>query len=69
MREISESYKDKLTLISISSDPKDTWEKVSKKEGINWINLNDFKGIYGILCNIGSLGFHIMRLFLRKENW
>ena len=56
MREISESYKDKLTVISISSDPKDIWKKVSKEKEINWVNLNDFKGTNGIFMRYGANG-------------
>ena len=56
MKEISEIYKDKLTVISISSDSKDVWERVSKEKDITWVNLNDFKGENGIKLRYGVRG-------------
>ncbi|HCO66177.1 MAG TPA: hypothetical protein DIT04_00205 [Dysgonomonas sp.] len=56
MKEISEAYKDKLTIISISSDTKDIWQKVSKEKDISWVNLNDFKGEDGIKIRYGVIG-------------
>lgn len=56
MREISEEYKDKLTIVSISSDSKDVWTKTSKEKNITWVNLNDFKGEDGISLHYGVKG-------------
>ena len=56
MREISEEYKDKLTIVGICSDPKETWEKTSKEKNITWVNLNDFKGEDGIKLHYGVKG-------------
>ena len=56
MKEISEIYKDKLTVISISSDPKDIWESVSREKDITWVNLNDFKGENGITLHYDVRG-------------
>jgi len=56
MKEISEIYKDKLTVISISSDSKDIWESVSREKDITWVNLNDFKGENGIKLRYGVRG-------------
>ncbi|MDH6303861.1 peroxiredoxin [Parabacteroides sp. PF5-5] len=56
MKEISEQYKDKLTVISISSDSKDLWKKTSAEKDITWINLNDFKLTEGIFMNYGVTG-------------
>jgi Thiol-disulfide isomerase and thioredoxins len=56
MKEISEIYKDKLTVISISSDPKDIWEQTSKEKDITWVNLNDFKSGNGIWLQYGVTG-------------
>lgn len=53
MAEIAESYKDKLTVVSISSDNKEIWEMVSKEKNITWVNLNDFKGNNGLEMNYG----------------
>jgi len=56
MKEVSETYKDKLTVVSISSDSKEVWEKISKEKNITWVNLNDFKGDNGIKLNYGVKG-------------
>ena len=40
LKAVSESYRDRLTVISITSDPKDQWETASKEHGITWVNLN-----------------------------
>lgn len=55
MKEISEMYKDRLTLVSISSDSKKAWKEISKEKGISWINLNDFKERDGIWMNYGVI--------------
>lgn len=56
MKEVSEMYKDKLTIVSISSDTKEIWTKVSKEKNITWVNLNDFKGDNGIKLHYGVVG-------------
>ena len=56
MREISEKYKGRLEVISISSDPKNVWEAVSKEKNVTWVNLNDFKGDNGIKLRYGVFG-------------
>jgi len=56
MKEISEEYKDKVTLVSLSMDDKETWIEVSKNKGITWVNLNDFRGDEGITLNYGVTG-------------
>ena len=53
MKEISEIYKDKLVVVSISSDPKDIWKSTSKEKDITWVNLNDLKGENGIKLRYG----------------
>ena len=40
LKAVSESYRDRLTVISITSDPKNQWETASKEHGITWVNLN-----------------------------
>lgn len=40
LKAASESYRDRLTVISITSDPKDLWQTASKEHGITWVNLN-----------------------------
>lgn len=49
LKEVSDIYKDRLHLISISEDPKETWKKASEKHNISWINLNDLQFDNGIL--------------------
>ena len=56
MKEISEMYKDRLVVVSISSDAKDLWEKTSIEKDITWVNLNDFKGENGIKLKYGVTG-------------
>lgn len=56
MREIAETYKDKLTIVSISSDTKEIWTNISKEKNITWTNLNDFKGDNGIKLHYGVRG-------------
>lgn len=56
MKEISETYKDQLFVVSISSDTKEIWEKVSKEKEISWVNLNDFKGENGLKLRYGVTG-------------
>lgn len=56
MREMAEIWKDKLTIISISSDNKKMWEKASQEEKMTWPNLNDFKGTVGIYAHYGIRG-------------
>lgn len=53
MREIAEAYKDKLTIVSISSDPEEIWKEVSKEKNLTWVNLNDFQGNNGIVYRYG----------------
>ena len=40
LKAASESYRDRLTVISITSDPKDLWQTASEEHGITWVNLN-----------------------------
>ena len=56
MKEVSETYKDKLTVVSISSDSKEVWTQISKEKNITWVNLNDFKGENGIKLQYGVKG-------------
>lgn len=56
MKEISEQYKDKLTVISLSSDRKKTWERASKEHEITWENLNDLQGMNGLYAKYGVQG-------------
>lgn len=46
--EISEKYKDRLVVVSLSIDDKTNWEVASRQHKITWWNLNDLKGNHGI---------------------
>ena len=43
MKEIQEQYKERLTIISLSSDTKSRWKAASAKHEMTWQNLNDLK--------------------------
>ena len=62
MKEIHEEYKNKLTIISISVDDKETWEKGMEQHKLRWINLNDFKGISGYAARYGvrAIPFYVL---------
>ena len=40
LKTASESYRDKLTVVGVCSDPREQWEKATKEHGITWVNLN-----------------------------
>ena len=48
MSELTSIYKDKLHIVSISTDRKRTWEEASQKHPMTWHNWNDLKGETGI---------------------
>ncbi|WP_455673407.1 TlpA family protein disulfide reductase [Phocaeicola sp.] len=56
MKEIAEQYKDRLTIISLSTDRKKTWERASKEHDITWENLNDLQGTNGLYAKYGVNG-------------
>lgn len=56
MKEISESMKDKVTLISLSTDTEKGWKEVSKEENMTWVNLNDFGGMSGLAAKYNVRG-------------
>ena len=51
MTEIASAYKDKLNIVSISTDNKKVWEEASEKHPMTWNNWNDFKGDAGLYAN------------------
>jgi len=53
MREITSEYSESLTIVGISSDSKEVWERASNEKGITWISLNDLKGDKGIRFDYG----------------
>lgn len=56
MKEISNQYKDKLTVISLSSDPEKTWKRASGQHEMIWENLNDLQGMNGLYAKYGVRG-------------
>ena len=48
MEELATTYKEKLNIVSISIDNKDTWKIASEKHRMSWNNWNDLKGQSGI---------------------
>ena len=53
MKEISEQYKDRLTVVSLSSDRKKTWVRASGEHEMTWENLNDLQGMNGLYAKYG----------------
>ena len=56
MKEISETYSDKLTIISISIDFDAVWKKAIDKFDTPWVNLRDSKSWSGLAVKYGVLG-------------
>lgn len=56
MKEISEIYADKLTIISISTDTDATWKKAMTMHDMPWVNIRDPKGMGGLAANYGVTG-------------
>lgn len=56
IKEISEMEKDRLTVISLSTDTEKGWKEASKVHQLTWANLNDFKGRSGITAKFGVRG-------------
>ena len=51
MKEIQEQYKDRLTIISLSSDTQTRWKAASTQHEMTWQNLSDLKqtaGLYAV---------------------
>lgn len=48
MREIHEQYKDRLTIVSLSSDTKSRWKSASAQHEMTWQNLSDLKQNAGL---------------------
>ena len=53
MKEISETYADKLTIISISVDADINWKKALTEHDMPWVNILDPKGFAGVTVNYG----------------
>lgn len=51
MGELASSYKDKLNIVSISTDNKKMWEEASEAHPMSWNNWNDLNGTAGLYAN------------------
>ena len=56
MKEIQEQYKERLTVISLSSDTKSRWKAASAKHEMTWQNLSDLKQSAGLYAKYGVNG-------------
>lgn len=56
MKQIAEMYKDRLTVISLSSDDEKNWREVSEEENLTWENLSDRQGTNGLYARYGVYG-------------
>ncbi len=56
MKEIYKAHKDKLTIISVSTDTHDIWQDGLKKHQLPWVNLNDFLLLEGYALHYGVRG-------------
>lgn len=56
MGEIQEIYKDRLTIVSLSSDTERRWKDASAKHSITWYNWSDKKQISGLYLKYGVRG-------------
>jgi thiol-disulfide isomerase/thioredoxin len=56
MKEISETYTDILTIISISLDGDVAWKEAMNKHDMPWVNIRDPKGMGGLAANYGVRG-------------
>ena len=56
MKEISETYREKLTIISISLDTDTMWKEAMSEHDMPWVNIHDPKGYGGLAANYGVEG-------------
>ena len=56
MKEISETYSDKLTIISISLDIEDWWKEAMTMHDMPWVNIRDPKSFGGLAASYGVVG-------------
>lgn len=56
MTEIQEQYKDRLTIVSLSSDTKSRWTAASAQHKMTWQNLSDLKQSAGLCAKYGVRG-------------
>jgi len=57
MREVAETYRNKLTIISINvGDNDDNWKKAMTEHDMPWVNVRDPKGFAGFAADYGIVG-------------
>ena len=56
MGDLTSTYKDKLNIVSVSSDTKKVWEEASQIHKMTWNNWNDFKGQAGLYAQYDQGG-------------
>ena len=56
MKEVSETYPENLTIISISLDPDAAWKDAMKTHDMPWVNIRDPKAYGGLAANYGVSG-------------
>jgi len=56
MKEISETFSEKLTIVSISLDTDARWKEAMTQHDMPWVNIRDPKGYGGLAANYGVNG-------------
>ena len=56
MKEVAETYNEKLTIISISLDVETRWKEAMSKHDMPWVNIRDPKAMGGLIANYGVRG-------------
>ena len=56
MKEIQEQYKERLTIVSLSSDTQSRWKAASAQHEMTWQNLSDLKQTAGLYAKYGVRG-------------
>lgn len=62
MKELADKEKDKLTIISLSTDTEKGWKEISKTKELTWVNLNDFGGMSGLAAkyNVRGIPYYVL---------
>ena len=62
MKEIQEQYKERLTIVSLSSDTKSRWTTASAQLEMTWQNLSDLKQSAGLYAKYGVRGLSLIHI-------
>ena len=65
---LAEMYKEKLSIVSISTDTDDVWREASKEHNITWHNWSDGKGENGMFALYGKGGIPLFVLISPDGN-